>query len=226
MSLTVLADVIQGTDDWHEQRRGIVTASEVGTIITPSTIKPASNMKARSYAAQVAAERITGWTDPTYVSDDMLRGTLDEPHAVDAYRDLHPRSQVETVGFMVRDDWGFSIGYSPDALVGRDGLLEVKSRRPKAYVQTVYEGKVPNEHVAQVQCALLVSGRKWLDYITYCGGLPLYVIRVEPDPAWQEALVEAVKAFEAAVAEMTLTYHLSVGRLPKTKRIIEQEMVI
>ena len=82
MSLHELPDLIQGTDEWHDQRRGILTASVVGQLITPSTVKPANNDKARAITAQLAAERITGWTDPTYMNDDMLRGVEDEPRAI------------------------------------------------------------------------------------------------------------------------------------------------
>jgi hypothetical protein len=46
--------------------------------------------------------------------------------------------------------------------------------------------------MAQLQCGLLVSGRKWIDYVSYCGGMPLYVKRVEPDERWFDAIVEAV----------------------------------
>jgi hypothetical protein len=36
--------------------------------------------------------------------------------------------------------------------------------------------------MAQLQCGLLVSGREWIDYVSYCGGMPMYVKRVLPDP--------------------------------------------
>jgi hypothetical protein len=84
---------------------------------------------------------------------------------------------------MVRDDWGFSLGYSPDGLVGDDGLIEVKCRRQKKHLQTILADEVPPENMAQLQCGLLVSGREWIDYVSYCGGMPMYVKRVYPDTA-------------------------------------------
>lgn len=222
MTLHELPELIQGTDEWHDQRRGIVTASVVGQLITPSTVKPASNDTARALTALLAAERITGWTDPTYMSDDMLRGVEDEPRARDLYSE-HYAPVVET-GFMVRDDWGFRIGYSPDGLVGDDGLIEVKSRRQKKHLQTILADAVPTENMAQLQCGLLVSGRAWIDYVSYCGGMPLWVKRVEPDPKWHKAIVDAVAAFEATVTQMTATYHKAVTDLPATERVTEMEM--
>lgn len=225
MSLTVLPDLIQGTDEWHDQRRGMVTASVVDQLITTKTIKPAANDASRSLVALLVAERITGWTDPTFVGDDMLRGWEDEPRAVEAYGEHF--APVTTAGFMVRDDWGFRIGYSPDGLVGDDGLVEVKSRRPKKHLQTILSGEVPAENMAQIQCGLLVSGRAWCDYVSFCGGMPLYRIRVQPDERWQEAIPAAVSAFEETAAHMVQQYQAATAGLPMTDRSLDfEEMVI
>lgn len=224
MSLIELPDLIQGTDEWHDQRRGIVTASVVGRLLT-ATGKPANNDTSRTLTAQLVAERITGWTDPVYVSDDMLRGTEDEPRAVAAYADHFDRL-VTSTGFMVRDDWGFRIGYSPDGLVGDDGLVEVKSRRAKKQLQTILEDAVPAENMAQIQCGLLVSGREWCDYVSYTGGMPLFVKRVFPDPEWFDAIVAAVTVFEENAAAMTDLYLDATANLPTTERVVELEMVI
>jgi hypothetical protein len=224
VSLIELPDLIQGSDEWHDQRRGIVTASVVGKLVTAKTIKPANNDDSRGLTAQLVAERITGYTEPTYVSDDMLRGVEDEPRAVEAYSEHF--AKVTTVGFMIRDDWGFRLGYSPDGLVGDDGLIEVKSRRQKKQLATIVADEVPAENIAQLQAGLLVSGRKWLDYVSYCGGMPLYVKRVYPDGRWFEAIVDAVAAFEFNASEMTAAYEAATVGLPITERVIEQEMLI
>lgn len=224
MSLIELPDLIQGTDEWHDQRRGIVTASVVGRLLT-ATGKPANNDTSRTLTAQLVAERITGWTDPVYVSDDMLRGTEDEPRAIAEYEALTAR-MVDVTGFMIRDDWGFRIGYSPDGLVDDFGLVEVKSRRAKKQLQTILEDAVPAENMAQLQCGLLVSGREWCDYVSYCGGMPLYVKRVLPDREWFDAIVEAVGVFELAASLMTEQYEAATAGLPATERVVEMEMVI
>ncbi|UQE74230.1 YqaJ viral recombinase family protein [Gordonia sp. PP30] len=270
MSLTVLPSLVQGTDEWHAQRRGIVTASVVGQLISqhslsaidfdcpscgaeaaapcvgkrsPAPIKSmhperaqtaresdaiildvAGGDTARGLMELLTAERITDWTDPTYVSDDMLRGIEDEPRARDLYTEHY--DHVDEVGFMVRDDHGLRIGYSPDGVVGDDGLIEVKSRRQKKHLATILADQVPQENVAQLQCGLYVSGREWIDYVSYCGGMPLYVKRVYPDEEWQAAIVAAVHVFEATAADMIRTYHArTVGLIP-TERTIEQEMFL
>ena len=277
MSLQTFPGLIQGSDEWHDQRRGMVTASTVGRLISvrhigagevacpscdapagdpcrskvkrdgvegapiktahtertvyasanrdshPPVVEPASGDEARGFTALITAERITGYTDPTYINDDMLRGIEDEPLAIDVYSEHY--APVTTIGFMVRDDWGFKIGYSPDGLVGDDGLIEVKSRRQKTQLTTIVSGEVPVDNMAQLQCGLLVSGRKWCDYVTYCGGMPMWVKRVTPDPYWFEAILAAVEKFEKASADMRATYNKAIEGFPMTRRI-DLEMVI
>lgn len=223
MSVIVLPDLEQGSDEWHDQRRGIVTASVVGRLLTP-TGKVANNDTSRTLTAQLVAERITGWTDPVFVSDDMLRGHEDEPRAVEVYAEHF--APVETVGFMVREFDHFRIGYSPDGLVGDDGLIEVKSRRPKKQLQTILEDEVPAENLAQLQCGLLVSGRAWIDYCSFAAGMPFYVKRVLPDPEWFDAIVTAVTAFELAASLMTDDYLKAVEGLPMTERVVELDIVL
>lgn len=222
MTLTVHDNVEQGSDDWIALRRGIVTASTVGQLITPRTIKPASNDTSRALTMLLVAERITGYTDPTYTSDDMMRGHMDEPIARGLYSEHVAR--VREVGFMTLEEPGFKLGYSPDGVVGDAGLIEVKSRRSKKQLATILSGQVPLENMAQVQSGLLVSGREWLDYVSFSGGMPMWVERVYPDERWFAAIREAVKTFEATAAEMVAKYERAVEGLVPTERLGDLEM--
>lgn len=216
MTLITHPDLLQGTDEWMDQRRGMVTASAVGKLITPKTVTPASNPESRGLTVLLASERITGWTEPTFLSDDMMRGIADEPIARDKYSEHY--SPVTECGFMVEDRWGFQIGYSPDGLVGDDGLIEIKSRRPKTQLATILAGEVPIENMAQLQCGLLVTGREWIDYVSWCGGMPMFVKRVLPQQKWFEAITEAAATFEKNVAEMISAYGQYVTGLQPTER--------
>ena len=216
MSLTILDDLEQGTEAWHDARRGIVTASVVGKLLTP-TGKVANNDTARAVTATLVAERITGWTEDTPMTADMWRGCDAEPFARDIYS-AHYQQAVE-VGFMRLDeDWG-TLGYSPDGLVGTDGLIEIKAPRSKGHLSTILSGEVPSYYLAQCQAGLLVSGRDWLDFVSYGAGMPLFVKRVLPDPKWHDAIREAVREFERAAWEMTARYEQAVTNLPATERI-------
>lgn len=221
MTLEIYEDLEQGTPEWLAARCGLVTASVVGQLITPKTIKPAANDTSRSLAATLVAERITGFSEPFHETADMERGTLDEPYARDIYAEHY--ALVTELGFMVRDDWGFKIGYSPDGLVGDDGLIEIKSRKQRIQLQTILEDAVPLANMAQIQCGLMVSGRKWLDYVSYSGGMPLFVKRVEPDPKWFHAIFQAVDALEDSAATMLDTYLTAIEGRPATERINHYE---
>jgi hypothetical protein len=221
VSLEIFTELQQGSDEWLAARCGIVTASVVGQLITPKTIKPAANDTARGLAATLAAERITGFTEPFHETADMERGSLDEPYAREVYAEHY--APVAELGFMVRDDWGFKIGYSPDGLIGSDGLIEIKSRKQRIQLQTILDDAVPLANMAQIQCGLLVSGRKWLDYVSYSGGMPLYVKRVLPDPKWFHAIFLAVEALEDSAAEMIARYETATADSPATERIDHYE---
>lgn len=219
-------DVPQKSDAWHDLRRGIVTASEMSGLITP-TLKVAANIESRSLAYRLVAERITGYTDPTYMSDDMMRGIEDEPRARDKYSEKY--ADVHQLGLMVRDfdveGVSFSIGFSPDGLVGDVGQIEVKSRRQDKHLATILSDTVPNEYMAQIQTGLLVSGRSWCDFVSFSGGMPMWVRRVYPDPDWRGAILDAVAAFEQAAVGMVANYRTAVIGLPMTERI-EMAVVI
>ena len=219
-------DVEQGTEEWLALRCGILTASEMKLIVTP-TLKPASNDKERAHLFELLGQRITGYVEPRYVSDDMLRGQWDEIEARIKYRDHF--GPVTECGFITNDDHGFVIGYSPDGLVGDDGLIECKSRRQRFQVETIVSDSVPVEYMLQLQTGLLVSGREWIDFISYCGGMPMYVKRVFPDAAIQDAIVTAARSFETRLAIRLEMYHEALARQPvliETERTNEQEIVI
>ena len=216
MSITTYPTLIQGTDEWFAARRGLVTASVIGKLLT-ATLKVADNDTSRGLALTLTAERITGNIDPSFLSADMWRGVEDEPVARDLYAERY--APVEQLGFIVRDFGGYRIGYSPDGLVGDDGLIECKSRLQKIHLQTILDDRVPDKNMAQLQCGLLVSGRAWIDYVSYCGGMPLWTKRVYPDPIWHAAILAAAETFEANVADILARYHEVVAGLPATERV-------
>lgn len=199
----------------HGERTKAATEAAV------TEVRPARTDDSKRLVLLLVTERITGESDyrEQYLSNDMLAGQLDEPLARDAYSEHH--APVAECGFMIRDDWGFLLGYSPDGLVGDDGLIEVKSPRAKEHVRTVLADEVPARYMPQLQAGLLVSGREWCDYVSFSGGLPLYTKRVYADPKWQTAIVDAVAAFEQQAVEMVHNFDLATRGLPATERRVD-----
>lgn len=219
-------DIEQGSDEWLAVRQGILTASEMRLILTP-TMRTASNDKERAHMFEILGQRITGYTEPHYISDDMLRGHEDEVAARIRYAEHF--APVTECGFVTNDDHGVVIGYSPDGLVGDDGLIECKSRRQKYQIETILADEVPAEYLLQCQTGLLVTGRKWLDFVSYCGGLPMFVKRVWPCQEIHRAILDAALAFEQRLAAAQTRYDEWRNRQPvviHTERTIEQEIMI
>lgn len=219
-TVRIHADLYQGTDEWIAARCGMLTASEMSLILTP-TLKAAKNEKERAHLYELLAQRITGFVEPRYVGEDMLRGQDDEVEALTLYAKHY--APTETVGFITSDRWGFALGYSPDALIGSDGLVECKSRRQKYQVQTflehVVEQTIPADYALQIQTGLLVSERSWCDLVSYSGGLPLAVIRAYPDEAIQKAIIDAAGDFERRLRDAHDRYRLAIAGAIQTKRI-------
>jgi hypothetical protein len=223
LGLVLHHDLQQGSQEWLDARRGLLTASEMSRIITPK-LKVADNVDSRSHVYEIAAQRIAGWVEEGFTSYKMMRGHEEEIDARDHYRKHY--APVEHVGFITNDRWGFTLGYSPDGLVGEIGLIEAKSRDPKFQVETIVKGEIPSEHLIQVQSGLLISEREWCHFLSYSGGLPMDLIPAEPIPEFQEAIVEAATSFEARVAEVIEAYHDSVKArgLHPTERRAPQEI--
>lgn len=183
----------------------------------PPVYKVADNDTARGLTNTLVAERITGRVVQIHPSAAMTRGTLDEPYAREKYAEHF--APVDEVGFIVRDFGKFKLGYSPDGLVGDDGLIEIKSRDPKKHLTTILTDEVPAENMAQCQAGLFVTGRAWIDYVSYAGGMPLWPKRVYPDVRWQDAIADALLTFETNAAAIIARYRAAIEGLPETEYV-------
>lgn len=219
----------QGSDEWHQLRCGVLTASTVKEIVTP-TLKLAANDKTRALVNKVAIQRITGIPEETFTTDKMRRGHIDEEAARDLYAEKY--APVIEVGFITNDRFPF-FGYSPDGLVGADGLIEIKSRDPHlqfASVISVSRGQgIPKEYMAQIQAGLLLSGRDWCDFLSFSHGLPMMRERVFPDAEYQAAIVQAAKDFETNVQELIAEFQSATAdetAFTPTERIDYEGMML
>lgn len=229
--ITYHTDVEQGSIRWHELRCGLLTASEMKLIVSEKTFKAASNDKERTHLYELLAQRVTQFVEPQYLGWDMERGHEEEVEARILYSKTY--APVTEVGFITNTRHGFTLGYSPDGLVGEHGQIEAKSRRQKYQFQTIIEHvaeqTIPSEHLIQVQTGLIVSEREWCDFLSYSNGLPMVAIRVYPDRDIQEAIVEAADAFETRLREKLKIYEdalASDARLTPTKRKIYEDISV
>lgn len=222
--ITYHAEFDQGSEAWLQARCGLLTASEMKLIVTP-TLKVASNDKERAHLYHLLAQRVTRYVEPHYESADMERGKFDEEHARAKYAEVY--GEVTEVAGVTNNKLGFPIWYSPDGMVGDDGQIEVKSRIQKWQMQTLIEfvanDAVPTDFLIQVQTGLLVTEREWLDFVSYSGGMKMAVVRAYPDPVIQEAIANAAIDFERRLTEKLKIYTdlcASDARLVDTERLM------
>lgn len=215
MTLTI-HDVEQGSQGWLDLRCGLLTASTVGKLLTP-TGKLADNDTARGLMQTLIAERISGHVEYVHPSFDMQRGTMDEPYAREIYAEHY--APVQEVGFATLDVGPYKLGASPDGLVGTDGGIEIKSRQPKVQLRTILSDSVPFANLAQVHASMFVFDRPWWDYVSYAGGWPLYVRRVYRDEKWDADIVAALNAYEQQASETIAAYTTATAGRPVAERI-------
>lgn len=189
--MKIVTDIEQGTPEWLALRLGIATASELDCLLVSGKHPTGFGVAAFTYMDQLIGERITEEAaELPFQTKATIRGHEQEGVALELY-EAREDVKVQTVGIILNR----GIGYSPDGLVGTDGLIEIKTKLPKFQVGVILSGEVPKEHVAQCQGGLWASDREWIDFISYWPGMPLFVKRMNRDEAMIRKIAERVKLF-------------------------------
>ena len=183
-----ILELEQRSPEWFKARSGIPTASEFNTIITTDG-KPSKQRQKYMYA--LVGERLGGIVDESYQSFAMLQGIEKEKEARALYQLIV--EPVEEVGFCLSDCGRF--GCSPDGLVGDNGAVEIKCPLIYTHVGYLIENDLPADYYTQVQGQLLVTGRKWCDFVSYFPGLKPLIIRETPDEVFQKCLKKELELF-------------------------------
>lgn len=190
-----IIDCEQGTDEWFAARRGVPSASEFDSIITPKKGDLAAAHEA--YIDRLIDETIrVDAVRKFHGTADTDRGHELEPDAREMYAFMH-NVEPQTVGFVLRDDG--AAGCSPDALVGDDGGLEIKCPDGPQHVGYLRAGCLPDKYKPQVHGNLLITGRAWWDFVSYCPGHKPLIVRVTPD-AYTARLAELLDFFVKKLA--------------------------
>lgn len=173
-----IIDCDQGSIEWLKARLGLPTASDFSNIITPGGDRSTS---ADKYANTLIAEAMVGEPVESFESPWMSRGKEFEEEAAKAYA-LLTDSKLVKVGFCTNDEG--TAGCSPDRLVDDDGLLEIKIPSPAQHVHYLLTRKVDRTYWPQLQGQLYVTGRKWVDWVSYHPKMPAVIIRVIPNETY------------------------------------------
>lgn len=198
----------QRSPEWFEQRMGRITASRFADAIAMNKKTGKPTAARETYARTLAAEILSGRPKHSISSQSLAWGTEAEQFAREAY-ELETGLVVTDAGFSLHYEFDF-IGGSPDGFVGNDGLIEIKCPHDEqVHIGTWLEG-MPADHIPQVQGNLMVTGRAWLDFISYdprqAEPYRLYVQRITRDDEYiEKTLLPGLLAFWCDVQRMVVT---------------------
>lgn len=189
--MQIIKDIEQGSDEWLRLRMGVATASNFDKIITAKTAKESSTLP--KYSLQLATEMLLDKPEEGYKNNAMQRGNELEPLARQVYQEETLQAVDEIT--MFKSDCG-NFGYSPDGLVGDDGLIEIKCPLATTHLSYILDGSMPSDYIQQVQCGLWISERQWCDFVSYHPNFKekkLFIVRVERDEEYISKLAELGK---------------------------------
>ena len=166
MTAITFHDVEQNTDEWYALRVGKITSSNYVCIM--ANAPGGFGEPAKKHAIKLALERVTGVRcSESFSNAHTARGHEQEPDARLLY-EFYQGCKVLNGGFFCNEIYGGS----PDGLVGDDGLIEIKSVIPSIHYDNLRRDKwCPTKHWQMVG-NLEITGRKWIDFVSYCPEFP------------------------------------------------------
>jgi putative phage-type endonuclease len=192
----------QGSPEWLLERSGHCSASRFHDVIAKiKSGAPAAGRK--NYRALIVVERLTGQPVPTYHNAAMQWGNDVEPEAR-RWVEAESGMLVEKVGFVKHPDIEW-VGASPDGLLGDDGGVEIKCPYESSNHIALLRWGMQDEHRAQVQGNMWVTGRKWWYLASFDPRMPdhlkLYITKIKRDDEYIAKLELEVRSFLKEVAE-------------------------
>lgn len=176
----------QWTPEWFECRKGKMTASNAQAIGNVGKWLD-------TYITEIMAEYYSVWEKKQYSNEDIERWKELEKYARSMY-ELENDCIVKEVGFCEYDEY---VWCSPDWLVWEDGGVEVKSQGDIKHFKMIINGEreIDSCYVWQIQMCLLITGRKWWDFISYNPNYnkSLITSRIYPDKEKHKKLLEWFK---------------------------------
>ena len=209
-------NIYQGTPEWFNDRLFHFTSSELYKLLTEPRSKQDQeagkpSMTMAEYIFEKLAEDLTGRYDDSLDTKALRWGETYEADARLVYETVTGNS-VDLCGFI---EWSKIFGGSPDGLVGDDGIIEIKCPYSTAnhvrylLLENQYElnGLKP-EYYTQIQGNLLVTGRKWCDFISYdprCvrAEFALKILRVDRDEEFIKRIKDALDKAERIKEQIT-----------------------
>lgn len=197
--MIIYKDLVQGSPEWFKARDAKMTASHATAI--------GNNGKGlETYIMELMSDHFSSGEKEQFSNKHTERGIELEPLAKDIY-EMETGNTIETVGFCEHDEFS---GCSPDGLVGEDGGVEIKSIDDKGYFKLLIGGEkeISSDYIWQIQMNLLITGRKWWDFMAYNPNYKKtsFIFRIYPDGKKQEQLIIGLAKGREMIKELIKKY--------------------
>lgn len=158
-----LHNLTQRSTEWHEARKGRITASRLGDLMAKT--KSGYSASRKNYMAELIVEILTGETPDSYTNQTMQWGIDNEANAKAVYEFI-TGLDVDDVGFILHPA-NSRTGASPDGLVGDDGMIEIKCPNTATHIDTLLYGSIPKKYILQMQWQMACAERQWCDFVSF-----------------------------------------------------------
>lgn len=191
----------QRTDEWFAIRKWKLTASKADAIAT-------AKVWLDTYCKEIMADKYSKIKEESYTNDDIERWVELEYEARNIY-ELETWNTVEEVWFVEFDDMSW---FSPDWLVWDDWGIEIKCMNNKNHFNFIIDREIPSKYMWQIQLSLLLSDRKWWDFISYNPNYDNAIVieRVLPDDDKFEKLSKWLEIGKKKLKEIEELYLKSI----------------
>lgn len=186
---------VQRSLEWHNQRNGRFTASEIHKLMGVRGLGDTG----KSYAIDKAIEELFGEVDENFISYDMERGIELEPLAFAKFKEIKSLEFIQVIncGFF---NYCENSGASPDGLVAGTAILEIKCPKASTFFKLVATNEIEQKYFYQMQMQMMATGRSngyFFNYIIIDGQELWHTIEVDADlRIWskmQDRLAEAIE---------------------------------
>jgi len=186
-------EIEQQSPEWFNVRKLKATASHATAIGN-------CGKGLDTYVLEIVAEYLSSADKEQFSNKHTDRGNELEPQARAIY-ELTTGKDVKQVGFIEYNDY---VGCSPDGLIDDDGVLEIKCIDDVGYLKMLLGEEISSDYQWQIQMNLLITGRKWWDFVAYNPNFKQSIIikRVVPDKDKQEKLSNGFILAENKIKEI------------------------
>jgi putative phage-type endonuclease len=194
---------LQRNEIWQQARIGKITCSNFYKVMTRGRAKDCEfGDTAITYAMEIVTEILTGEKKEDFTNAAMEWGNTYEREAKEQYQ-LETFNKIINTEYIPFDD---IVGGSPDGLVGDDGIIEIKCPNSTTHLTNLINKEVPAIYKPQVHGYLMITGRKWCDFVSYDPRFKdeqrLLIVRIERDEQYISELKKRIEKFKIIINEI------------------------